>query len=679
MTLDLASLVFIALTQWLPAPYGPRRPGRKRIRSSIPKRSLLPAEIARLAQLPRQNEWPAIAIEVDDELLDKPMPNVDYKELEVLYAFVPGASQSFSKVQRMINNVLVEVKKSEARSSYLRLEDIYSSIRHSFRVLSNSFHDVRKITRIRCGIQAPYRPGPDYLYEKEVSAATFQRYLAIETVVDVIASQVSVLDACELLKKFYRDRQLKNLLNRRLASICRPLRYFPETAAYRQSIEHQLNPGLCSALAGRTFISLHAVANHHFQWMTARIENCRARKFDLKTLLEKKAFFASSRGLACALEEFKNHGLVKAARDRKLSPNIRSEWEVSLRLHSPSGHALAKQAVDFGQESVRKPVIRLAHKRLRRRHKNQIQTIKAQRCYSSQNFQLTPETSEPPSGFRTEGDTPRAHMSILPRKQVNAGIVEQQSRQDMPQDDVSPLQESPQSRVSAATKSCSSHSPKGFAMRCSEFKSTTSDSSTFQPNNWSYALYTGPNNENVKVHYCKNKVDTERIARLFRDEDVIGFDIEWKANAQAKDGIKQNVSLIQLASEERVALFHIARYPGDESLEGLVTPTLKAIMESPHITKVGVAIKGDCTRLHRFLAIKSRGLFELSHLYKLVKYSGGDTSSINKRLVSLATQVEEHLGLPLSKGEARTSDWSLSLNLTQVQCKRHGFRGWHIC
>ena len=220
-----------------------------------------------------------------------------------------------------------------------------------------------------------------------------------------------------------------------------------------------------------------------------------------------------------------------------------------------------------------------------------------------------------------------------------------------------------------ATSFSSPNVLKGFSMNHIRDERFSEEDSSLQPVYWSYNLYAGPNNEKVKVHYCKNKVDTERVAQMFKDENVIGFDIEWKANAQAKDGVKKNVSLIQIASEERVALFHVARFWEHESLDSLVAPTFKAIMESPHITKVGVAIKGDCTRLRRFMGIESKGLFELSHLYKLVKYSNGDAGCINKVLVSLATQVKEHLGLPLWKGDARTSDWSLDLDLKQVQCK----------
>lgn len=221
------------------------------------------------------------------------------------------------------------------------------------------------------------------------------------------------------------------------------------------------------------------------------------------------------------------------------------------------------------------------------------------------------------------------------------------------------------SPATVAPPTYSSQSPKGYSMNQGVQRSD--DTTPQKPVYWSYALYIGPKMEKVKVHYCKNKSDTERIAQLFLGQEVLGFDIEWKPNAQAKDGVKKNVSLIQIASEERVALFHIARYPDSLSTDSFVSPTLKAIMESQDITKVGVAIKGDCTRLRRFMGIESRGLFELSHLYKLVKFSGNNASSVNKLLVRLATQVEEHLGLPLSKGDARTSDWSLDLNIEQVQ------------
>ncbi|KAL9008283.1 MAG: hypothetical protein Q9173_006573, partial [Seirophora scorigena] len=184
---------------------------------------------------------------------------------------------------------------------------------------------------------------------------------------------------------------------------------------------------------------------------------------------------------------------------------------------------------------------------------------------------------------------------------------------------------------------------------------------------WQYTLYEGPKAEKVKVHYCKSLETSERIAKRFLNERVIGFDIEWKPQATAKEGIRKNVAVMQLASEDRIAIFHLARFSKGDSIDELVAPSFRRIMESASITKVGVSIKSDCTRVRKFLGINSRGLFELSHLYKLVKYAANDVKKINKMLVSLATQTEQHLLLPMYKDESvRSSDWSEELNYEQI-------------
>lgn len=85
---------------------------------------------------------------------------------------------------------------------------------------------------------------------------------------------------------------------------------------------------------------------------------------------------------------------------------------------------------------------------------------------------------------------------------------------------------------------------------------------------------------------------------------------------------------------------------------------------------MGVSIKANCTRVRRYLGINVQGQLELSHPYKLVKYSQSNPKLINKRVVNLSLQVEEHLGLPLYKeDEVRRSDWSRALDHRQVQCK----------
>ncbi|RAL61464.1 hypothetical protein DID88_009393 [Monilinia fructigena] len=178
---------------------------------------------------------------------------------------------------------------------------------------------------------------------------------------------------------------------------------------------------------------------------------------------------------------------------------------------------------------------------------------------------------------------------------------------------------------------------------------------------WSHTLYRGPEENGiprkVKVHYCRTLQTTERtLQQYFLGHKVLGFDIEWKADARTTDPAKKNVSLIQLATEERVGLFHIALYPSND-VSKLVAPTMKQIMEDPEVTKVGVAISADCTRLRKYLEIDSVSIFELSHLHRLVKYTlSQEHDQINKKLVSLAKQVEEHLHLPLYKGCNRPND-----------------------
>ncbi|KUJ15531.1 ribonuclease H-like protein [Mollisia scopiformis] len=196
---------------------------------------------------------------------------------------------------------------------------------------------------------------------------------------------------------------------------------------------------------------------------------------------------------------------------------------------------------------------------------------------------------------------------------------------------------------------------------------------------WSHSLYRSPPDAEGKrkkpvVHYCRTIHTTEKVIKdYFKGKTVIGFDIEWQPEAFKLSKARKNVSLIQLACEDRIALFHLALYPriaetSDNNLAALVAPSLKKVMEDPKITKVGVAIKADCTRLRKYLDIHAQNIFELSHLHKLVKFSKNkDFGLINRSLVSLAKQIQEHLHLPLFKGdEVRSTDWSQKLHMAQI-------------
>ncbi|KOS19024.1 Exonuclease 3'-5' domain-containing protein 2 [Escovopsis weberi] len=178
----------------------------------------------------------------------------------------------------------------------------------------------------------------------------------------------------------------------------------------------------------------------------------------------------------------------------------------------------------------------------------------------------------------------------------------------------------------------------------------------------------------VKVHYCGTRAEMELVCRRhFLGEPVIGLDMEWMIFSKGTSSARENVSLIQIASPSRVALFHIARFPGadgDGDGDGdLAAPTFRRIMADAGVSKTGVNILADCTRLKKHLGVDAAGIVELSHLYRIVKFVPlRRPDMINRKLVALAAQVEDQLGLPLFKGDAvRTGDWMKPLSKSQVR------------
>ncbi|PSN65561.1 hypothetical protein BS50DRAFT_575532 [Corynespora cassiicola Philippines] len=233
--------------------------------------------------------------------------------------------------------------------------------------------------------------------------------------------------------------------------------------------------------------------------------------------------------------------------------------------------------------------------------------------------------------------------------------------------------------------------PLSFQIPAATLRAAMQASPNTKASYWSQQMYRGPHDEILSTHYCRNIEVAERVAKYFLEEKVVGFDIEWKPYAPTWN-IKENASLIQLASENRIALFHIALFAG-RTADKIVPPSLKAILESPDIYKVGVAIKGDFTRLSKFLGIKAQGVFELSRLHNLVEWYAVDPKKVNMKLVRLSKQVETHLQLPLYKGErlagdpddkesVRESDWSQPLSYDQIHYAAAdayaSFRVWDV-
>jgi hypothetical protein len=186
---------------------------------------------------------------------------------------------------------------------------------------------------------------------------------------------------------------------------------------------------------------------------------------------------------------------------------------------------------------------------------------------------------------------------------------------------------------------------------------------------WRYSLYKNAAGEIPTRYYCTTFEQTENQIAKFSGEKVVGFDLEWERfkSKPGEDSAKRCVSLVQIAAENKVALFHLAMFRGGDSAEELMPPSLRAFLENPKIIKAGVNIGGDATRLRTCFGVEMQGNIELSHLYKLVTYGESDPSRVNRGLYSLANQVTEVLHLPLAKGAVRTSSWSKRLDGQQTE------------
>lgn len=163
-------------------------------------------------------------------------------------------------------------------------------------------------------------------------------------------------------------------------------------------------------------------------------------------------------------------------------------------------------------------------------------------------------------------------------------------------------------------------------------------------------------------------MQSEEIAQDFLGERILGFDMEWpwQNPEQTEIPLQQRIGLIQIASEDKIGLFHIGLHPG-QTAKDVLAPSLRQIIESDDITKTGVGIlNADFSRLRRWFGLKPRGAFELSHFHNLITYGKAQPTRVTTKMKALRKLVEEHLGLPLFKGKVRTSNWSRPLNQAQI-------------
>ncbi|KAK6536051.1 hypothetical protein TWF281_000297 [Arthrobotrys megalospora] len=165
------------------------------------------------------------------------------------------------------------------------------------------------------------------------------------------------------------------------------------------------------------------------------------------------------------------------------------------------------------------------------------------------------------------------------------------------------------------------------------------------------------------IHYVTDVDEMETVSKLFENDKAIGFDMEWVPNmplrpAPSDRDIRNCTSVIQIANPERVAIFHLAKFPA--GTKNFIAPTFKKILEDPDVAKTGVCIKADMSRLSMMTTVSPAGILELSDFDSWVFAAEGNVGK--SPFVTLTYLCEKHLKLPLNKGDVRTSNWSKPLN-----------------
>lgn len=116
------------------------------------------------------------------------------------------------------------------------------------------------------------------------------------------------------------------------------------------------------------------------------------------------------------------------------------------------------------------------------------------------------------------------------------------------------------------------------------------------------------------------------------------------------------VSLIQVASEGTIGIFHIGVHRG-KTAQDLIAPSLRTLIERKCIRKTGQSIMGDCARLRDHFGLMPQGMCELSYLDNLITEGVEDvTRYVTGGLKALV--VKHFDGMKLVKDSGMHADWT---------------------
>lgn len=146
------------------------------------------------------------------------------------------------------------------------------------------------------------------------------------------------------------------------------------------------------------------------------------------------------------------------------------------------------------------------------------------------------------------------------------------------------------------------------------------------------------------VRLVKTAADAQQALAALSASDVIGFDTESKPTFQ-KGEVSTGPHLLQFATDDTAFLFQIGR---PEALAPL-HETLRAVLESPAILKVGFGLADDLRRVRDKLGIEPNNVLDLSTALRIDK----------KHTLGAKAAVARYFGQAMQKSKRiTTTNWA---------------------
>ena len=109
-----------------------------------------------------------------------------------------------------------------------------------------------------------------------------------------------------------------------------------------------------------------------------------------------------------------------------------------------------------------------------------------------------------------------------------------------------------------------------------------------------------------EIHVVQTPWEAEKAVAYLRTCPLLGIDSETRPSFTK--GRTHKVALLQVSSEEHCFLFRL-------NLTGLTLPVI-TLLESPHVTKVGLSLHDDFMMLHKRAPFEQRACVELQEFVR---------------------------------------------------------------